>query len=80
MQNSKPGKYIGKRIRMTGYMKSKNVAAWAAFWLRVDQADSKQFLSFDNMNNREIKGTTDWKKYEIINSHDVFNCFIKCSI
>jgi hypothetical protein len=70
MQNSKPGEYIGKRIKMTGYMKSKNVAEWAGFWLRVDQEGSEQSLSFDNMHvgkeNRSVKGTTDWKKYEIV--------------
>ncbi len=66
MQNSKPEKYIGKRIRMTGYMKSKDVTDWAGFWLRVDEANSEQFLSFDNMQGRAIKGTTDWRKYEIV--------------
>jgi hypothetical protein len=70
MDKSKPGKYIGKRIRMTGYMKSKDVTNWAAFWLRVDLAGSRQSLSFDNMhdgiNDRSITGTTDWKKYEIV--------------
>src|SRR5450432_4107118 len=38
MQESKPGKYIGQRIRMSSYMKSKDVTDWAGFWLRVDQA------------------------------------------
>ena len=66
MQESKPEKYIGKRIRMTGYMKSKDVTDWAGFWLRVDQTGSKEYLSFDNMQDRSIKGTTDWKKYEIV--------------
>src|SRR5436305_8555519 len=42
MQVSKPDKYLGKRVRMTGYMKSKNVTTWAGFWLRVDQAGSQQ--------------------------------------
>ena len=66
MQDMKPGKYLGKRIKMTGYLKSKDVTGWAGFWLRVDQAGSQQFLSFDNMQDRPIKGTTDWRKYEIV--------------
>ena len=66
MQSFLPDKYLGKRIRMTGYMKSKNVEGWAGFWLRVDQAESKKSLSFDNMGDRSVKGTTDWKKYEIV--------------
>ncbi|WP_324674788.1 hypothetical protein [Hymenobacter sp. GOD-10R] len=66
MQNSAPGKYLGKRIRMTGYMKAKEVKGWAGFWLRVDQAGSQRALSFDNMSGRALKGTSDWKKYEIV--------------
>lgn len=66
MQQCKPNKYLGKRIKMTGYIKSENVGGWAGLWLRVDQANSKEPLSFDNMVNRAIKGTSDWTKYEIV--------------
>ncbi len=66
MQNFKPDKYLGKKIRLTGVMKSKGVESWAGFWLRVDQADSKTSLSFDNMSDRPIKGDTEWTKYEIV--------------
>lgn len=65
MQDFSPEKYLGKRIRMTGYMKSKDVERWAGFWLRID-GDSKKSLAFDNMQDRAVKGTTDWKKYEIV--------------
>lgn len=70
MQNCSPGKYLGKRVRMSGYMKTKDVSGWAGFWFRVDQKGSDEPLAFDNMHDgtedRSIKGTTDWKKYEII--------------
>lgn len=66
MQSFLPTKYLNKRIRMTGYMKSQDVKGWAGFWLRVDQPNSKKSLSFDNMHDRAVKGTTDWKKYEIV--------------
>jgi len=66
MQKSKPDKYIGKRVRMTGFVKSENVATWAGLWLRVDHSGSQQPLSFDNMGDRPIKGTTGWTKYEIV--------------
>jgi hypothetical protein len=66
MQQSLPGVYLGKRVRMTGFMKSTDVTAWAGLWLRVDQANSAQHLSFDNMNDRPVKGTTAWTKYEIV--------------
>ena len=66
MQQCNPEKYLGKRVRMTGYVKSENVAIWAGLWLRIDQAGTQQPLSFDNMESRSIKGTTGWKKYEIV--------------
>lgn len=66
MQQSKPDKYLGKRIKMTGFVKSENVTTWAGLWFRVDQAGSQQSLSFDNMGDRPIKGTTAWTKYEIV--------------
>ncbi len=57
--------YRGKRVRLTAYIKTKNVAKWASMWMRVDGLGNKQ-LSFDNMRNRPIKGTTDWTKYQIV--------------
>ncbi len=66
MQQSSPDKYLGKRVRMTGYVKTENVASWAGLWLRIDQSGSQQPLSFDNMQSRPIKGTTGWEKYEIV--------------
>ncbi|MDE1191299.1 MAG: DUF3472 domain-containing protein [Arachidicoccus sp.] len=59
-------KFVGKRIRLSGYLKSKNVKDWAGFWLRVDKAGSTEPLAFDNMQNRGIKGATNWTKYEIV--------------
>lgn len=35
-------------------------------WLRIDPIKSPSSEYFDNMGNRPIKGTTNWKKYEII--------------
>jgi len=66
MQTIVAKNYLGKRVRMSGLMKSKDVNEWAGFWLRVDQPNSQQSLSFDNMQDRAVKGTTDWKKYEIV--------------
>lgn len=66
MQQSMPDEYLGKRVRMSGYMKSVNVDQWAGFWFRVDQSKSSTPLSFDNMEDRAIKGTTGWKKYDIV--------------
>ncbi|MCB0700070.1 MAG: hypothetical protein H6551_11250 [Chitinophagales bacterium] len=63
-------KYNGQRVRMTGYMRSENVDGWASFWFRVDpKADNDNkgnSTAFDNMYYRSIKGTTEWKEYEIV--------------
>jgi len=66
MQQCRPANFAGKKIKMTANVKSIQVADWAGLWLRVDQSGSTEPLSFDNMQDRPIKGTTDWKKYEIV--------------
>ena len=64
MQGIKADDYRGKRVRLSGYVKGENIAQYAGLWLRVDGAGYS--LNFDNMSNRPIKGTTDWKKYEVV--------------
>ncbi len=66
MQTSSPQKYIGQRVRMSGYVKSKDVKIAAGLWFRVDNANSKKSLSFDNMSDRPITGTSEWQKYIIV--------------
>lgn len=66
MQECMPGNYLGRRVRMSAFVKSQDVENKAGLWLRVDEVGSKQPLAFDNMADRPIKGTTDWKKYEIV--------------
>lgn len=66
MQSANADKFIGKRIRLSGYIKSQNVSEKAGFWLRIGQANSQSFLAFDNMMDRAVTGTTDWKKHEIV--------------
>ena len=66
MQTCGAEDYLGKRIKMTAYIKSENVSDWAGMWLRIDSKQTKKSLSFDNMQDRPIKGNKDWKMYEII--------------
>ncbi len=66
MQQCKAGQYAGKKIKMSGNVKSIQVTGWAGLWFRVDQAGSSQSLAFDNMQDRAIKGTTGWTNYEIV--------------
>lgn len=66
MQDCKPDQFRGKRIRLSGSVKSENVKGWAGLWLRVDQERSDTPLSFDNMSDRKIKGSMPWANYEIV--------------
>lgn len=54
--------YRGKRLKLSAWIKTENVQS-ANLWMRFD--GSQRMFGFDDMNNRAIKGTTDWKKYEI---------------
>jgi hypothetical protein len=65
MNTIKPDLYLGKTVKMTAYVKSKNVKSWAGLWMRVDYYNAA-VLAFDNMQNRGIKGTNDWMKYEVV--------------
>jgi len=66
MQTCSAEEYLGKRIKMTAYVKSSSVLDWAGMWLRVDAKQESKSLSFDNMQDRPIKGNNDWTKCEII--------------
>lgn len=57
--------YFGKTVKMTAYVKSEKVKSWAGLWMRVDYYTTG-VLAFDNMENRPIKGSTNWTKYEIV--------------
>jgi hypothetical protein len=65
MQTISAENYLGKRLQLSGYIKSEDVKVWSGMWMRID-GESNQQLGFDNMRDRAIKGTTDWKKYEIV--------------
>lgn len=65
MQSFVPEEYYGKRVKLSAFIKSENVEDWAGMWMRID-GEKNVLLGFDNMQNRSIKGTNAWKKYEIV--------------
>ncbi|MBU1099127.1 MAG: hypothetical protein KKA84_01895 [Bacteroidetes bacterium] len=65
MQTISAEKYLNKRLKMTGFLKTENVQGWSGMWMRID-GNGREQLGFDNMQNRSIKGTTDWEMYEIV--------------
>lgn len=66
MQSFRADLYVTQRLRMTAYAKSEAVEDWAGLWMRVDGPKPNKSLSFDNMQGRPIKGTTEWQEYQIV--------------
>ena len=71
MQTAGPGEYLGKRVRLSAFVKAENVGDWAGVWMRVDGTaegsnQPPKMLAFDNMQSRPLKGTFDWKRVEIV--------------
>ncbi|CAH1760385.1 12350_t:CDS:2 [Entrophospora sp. SA101] len=65
MQAFNPTNLLGKRVQMSGFVKSTGVINWAGMWMRIDRL-LEQAHAFDNMHNRSITGTTDWTEYKIV--------------
>ena len=56
-----PENYMGKKIKLSGYIKTENVSnGFAGLWMRIDPQ-----IAFDNMQKFNLKGTNPWKKYEV---------------
>ena len=56
--------WIGKRMKMSCFMKTNNAVKCGA-WVRIDK-ENGDLVGFDNMENRSIIGTTDWNYYTIV--------------
>jgi len=57
--------YHGKRIRLSGYLKSKDVTTAGALELWVFDA-KKNALAQDDMGGHPVFGTSDWTRYDIV--------------
>jgi hypothetical protein len=55
--------YRGKRVRLSGWLKTVD-AGEAGLWMRID--GEQRPLAFDNMSDRAVGGTTDWKMYSVV--------------
>jgi hypothetical protein len=62
-----PPSYAGKRVRFSGYVKTREVKDWAGLWMRVEGPEGLcPTLAFDNMSARPIKGSKDWARYDVV--------------
>jgi hypothetical protein len=58
--------FRGKRLRFSAMVRVKEVSGWAGLWMRVEGADSKQPLGFDNMQSRSLSGSTACKRFDVV--------------
>jgi AraC-like DNA-binding protein len=65
MQQFKAVNYIGKRVRFSAYVKSQDVIELGGLWMRINSTTA-DILKIDNMQDRPIKGTTDWTYYSVV--------------
>jgi len=65
MQTFNARDFLKKRVRFSGFVKAREAAGWCGLWMRIDGA-SDVMLKFDNMQNRPIKGTTEWNHYSCV--------------
>jgi hypothetical protein len=64
MQSTRANDYRGKSLRFSANVRALGVENWAGLWVRVDGPAG--VLAFDNMQDRAIKGTSLWKRYEVV--------------
>jgi len=57
-------RYVGRRVRFSAIMRTREVTGWAGLWLRVDGANGT--IEIDNMQDRPLRGTTDWTEAAIV--------------
>lgn len=61
-----PHHYDGKKITLSGYIKTENVTdGFAGLWLMVDPDTDWRPYEISFMEQNGITGTNDWRKYEI---------------
>jgi hypothetical protein len=65
MQSLRADAYRGQRVRLSGYLRTRDVEGSARMWLRVDGPDTSP-IAMDNMANRPVRGNTEWSLYEIV--------------
>ncbi len=55
----------GKHVRITGWLKTRDVRGWASAFVIIIGMDGRHF-QYDDMSDRPIRGTTDWQQVEIV--------------
>ena len=70
---------LGKRIRMSGWVKTSDVRNWAGGSLLIRNAEGHIF-AVDDMTDRPIQGTTDWRQIQIVTDVPLEPCVINFGV
>src|SRR5580692_11283978 len=57
-------RYVGCRVSFSAMVRASEVTDWAGLWMRVDGPGG--MLVLDNMQDRALRGTTDWTRAAIV--------------
>ena len=58
-----PMDFAGQNVEFRGFLRTEDVSDFVGLWMRED--GESPTLAFDNMQARQLKGTTVWKEYSI---------------
>jgi C-terminal processing protease CtpA/Prc len=58
-----PLNFSGGTIELRGFLRTEDVSGFAGLWMRED--GQSRNLAFDNMQKRQLQGTTAWTEYSI---------------
>ncbi len=53
-------KYVGRRVRFSAWSRTAGVTGFAGLVMRVEGPSADTTLAFDNMQDRPVRGTTEW--------------------
>lgn len=59
-----PIDFAGAQLELRGFLRTADVSDYAGLWMRQDD-DAGGMLALDNMQARQLKGTTEWTEYAI---------------
>ena len=59
-----PIDFAGAKLELRGFLRTEDVSDFAGLWMRQD--DDAGSVAFDNMQRRQLKGTTEWTEYSIV--------------
>ncbi len=58
-----PIDFAGRRLELRGFLRTEEVSNFAGLWMREDS--DAGMIAIDNMERRQLKGTTDWTEYSV---------------